>query len=343
MPLAELPGIPPLGPGDTVVLLHQGSGSSIDHFLRGPLTAGATRIVEIDSARRPSAADQDQLLAAALVVVVRYLPRPWIAPLARAGRSRIGLAYLMDDDLLDPAVHNELPPAYRRRLQQRITGQRRRIPALFPTIWVSSAYLQQKYAAIGALRLPLRPDPSLLQTRPRLQLAYLGTSVHQREFTWLRSLLGQVQERFEHTHIDLFGDLSINRQFRDLPRTRILHPMTWSNYLAETGPGRVDLLLTPLFASPFNAARAEVKFIDAARCGAAGLYSDRPPYRGFIRHGFDGLLLDDEPQQWLAAIGRLIEDPAWRLRLASAARSRALALCASAPEAGPAGSPAPGA
>ena len=191
---------------------HQGSGSSIDHFLRGPLTAMTTRIVEIDSARRPSAADQDLLLAAALVVVVRYLPRPWIASLVRAGRSGAGLAYLMDDDLLDPAVHTELPPAYRRRLRQRITGQRRRIPGLFPTIWVSSDHLRQKYAAIGALRLPLRPDRSLLQERPRLQLAYLGTSVHQREFAWLRSLLGQVQERFEHTHIDLFGDLSINRQ-----------------------------------------------------------------------------------------------------------------------------------
>jgi hypothetical protein len=25
--------------------------------------------------------------------------------------------------------------------------------------------------------------------------------------------------------VDVFGDLSINRQFRDLPRVRILHPI----------------------------------------------------------------------------------------------------------------------
>jgi hypothetical protein len=138
--------------------------------------------------------------------------------------------------------------------------------------------------------------------------------------------------------VDLFGDLSINRQFRDLPRTRILHPMSWSNYLADTGCGRLDLLLTPLLPSPFNAARAEVKVIDAARSGAAGLYSDRPPYRGFIRDGIDGLLLPDDQHQWLAAIGRLIDDPSLRARLAAEGRRRALELC----RPGPAQPPAPG-
>ena len=88
----------------------------------------------------------------------------------------------------------------------------------------------------------------------------------------------------------------------------------------------MDLLLTPLLESPMNAARAPVKFIDAARCGAAGLYSDRPPYRGFIRDGVDGLLLGDRQGEWLAAIERLIQDPGERRRLADAGRRRALDL-----------------
>jgi hypothetical protein len=344
MPVAELPGLPPLRQGDAVVLLHQGSGSSIDHFLRGPLAAMGARILEIDSARTPTADDLARLLTARLVVVVRYLPRAWIGVIGRCRRAGVGLAYLMDDDLLDPAAQSELPAPYRQRLRQRITGQRRRIPTLFPQIWVTSAFLEHKYAALGAVRLPLRPHPDLLLQRSRLQLAYLGTSVHQREFAWLRPLLALVLERYPQAHVDLFGDLSINRQFRDLPRVRILHPMTWSNYLLETGPGRVDLLLTPLLPSPFNAARAEVKVIDAARCGAAGLYSDRPPYRGFIRDGIDGLLLADDQRLWLAAIAQLIEDPGLRQRLAAAGRCRALGLCQpeSAPSPGPAQPPSPG-
>jgi Glycosyl transferases group 1 len=266
------------------------------------------------------------MMAASLVVVVRYLPRYWLRVLRHVRKAGIRLVYLMDDDLLDPALLPQLPAAYRQRLRQRITRQRARVPELCSPIWVTSEFLESKYAQLGALRLPLRPHPGLLAERPRLQLAYLGSSVHALEFAWLRELLILLQSRQSHTHVDVFGDLSINRQFRDLPRVRILHPMRWPSFLAETGQGRCDLLLTPLLESPLNAARAPVKFIDAARCGAAGLYSDRSPYRGFIRPGIDGLLLGDGQKEWLEAIEWLIRDSEARHRLATEGRRRALQL-----------------
>jgi hypothetical protein len=333
-PPTELPGLSIREAGQCVVVLHQGAGSTLDHFLRGPLERLDARVWELDSGEAP-ARDVDRILReAGQVVVVRYLPRRWLGVLARARREGVRLLYLMDDDLLDPELLAALPPAYRRRVRERITRQRRRVPGLFDQIWVTSPVLEARYASLGALTLPLRPHPSLLEARPRLQLAYFGTSVHTREFAWLRELLGPLQERHPHTHVDLFGDLSINRQFRDLPRVRILHPMRWPSYLAETGPGRVDVLLTPLLESPVNAARAPVKVIDAARCGAAGLYSDRAPYRGFIRHGVDGLLLGDRQGEWLAAIERLIADDPLRRRLAEAGRERAWRLCRGAGEEG---------
>jgi len=313
-------------PGATIVLLHQGAGSTIDHFLRAPLEAQQAQILELDSARPPNATTQQDLLGAAAVVVVRYLPRPWLACLRQAHRGGIPLVLLMDDDLLDPKVLQDLPRPYRRRLQERITDRRRWVPKLFDRLLVTSAPLARKYAGLGAEQLPLWPHARLLAPQARLQLAYLGTSVHTQEFLWLLPLLESLQQRQPHTHVDLFGDLGINRMFRHLPRVRILHPMAWSNYLAETGPGRIDLLLSPLLESPFNACRAPVKTIDAARSGAVGLYSDRPPYRGFVRDGIDGLLLADDQARWLAAIERLIDAPEERQRLAGAGRARALAL-----------------
>ena len=313
-------------PGATIVLLHQGAGSTIDHFLRAPLEAQQAQILELDSARPPNATTQQDLLGAAAVVVVRYLPRPWLACLRQAHRGGIPLVLLMDDDLLDPKVLQDLPRPYRRRLQERITDRRRWVPKLFDRLLVTSAPLARKYAGLGAEQLPLWPHARLLAPQARLQLAYLGTSVHTQEFLWLLPLLESLQQRQPHTHVDLFGDLGINRMFRHLPRVRILHPMAWTNYLAETGPGRIDLLLSPLLESPFNACRAPVKTIDAARSGAVGLYSDRPPYRGFVRDGIDGLLLADDQARWLAAIERLIDAPEERQRLAGAGRARALAL-----------------
>ena len=328
--LPKLPGLlngsPGAARGLRVVLLHQGGGATIDHFLRGPLEAGGADLGALDSAGPIDDAARRQLERADLVVVVRYLPRRWLGPLRALRHRGTALALLLDDDLLDPAALRELPAAYRRRIQERITARRRLLPQLFPQVWVTSAALAERYAHLGAVQLPLRPAPALLAQAPRLQLAYLGTASHTAEFRWLLPLLEALQQRQPHTHVELFGDLAVNRAFRHLPRVRILHPMGWSNYLAETGAGRIDLLLVPLLEGRFNGARAPVKLIDAARCGAAALFSDRPPYRGFISHGVDGLLLGDGAQEWLAAIERLIADPEERRRLAEGARRRALSL-----------------
>jgi hypothetical protein len=324
--LTELPGFSIAVPGERIALLHQSAGSTIDHFLRGPLESAGARIVEVDSAQAPDRATLLALGGCRLVVLVRYLPRPWQAPVERLRRGGTMVVFLMDDDLLDPAVLADLPRAYRHRLWQRVTRLHRRLPGLVDRLWVTSAVLADKYAPLGAERIPLHPHPDLLAGRPRLQLAYLGTSVHEPEWGWLLPLLEELQHRHAHTHVELFGDHQCNRRFRHLPRVRILHPMRWPNFLAETGPGRVDILLTPLLASRFNASRAPVKVIDAARCHAAGLYSNRAPYQGFVRHGLDGLLFDDDPASWLAGIERLIGDPRERQRLAEGGRQRALEL-----------------
>lgn len=308
------------------MLLHQGAGSSIDHFLRLPLERQGMTLGELNTSHLPDRTSHEQLNQADLVVVVRYLPHAWLRLLRQRRRQGLAMAFLMDDDLLDPAALRDLPALYRRRLEQKITRRRRWVGRLFDHLLVSSAPLAGKYAHLGAVLLPLQPHPSLLAHSGRLQLAYCGTSVHQQEFLWLLPLLEAVQQQHSHTHIDLFGDLTINRLFRHIPRLRILHPMDWSRYQDATGEGRIDVLLCPLLESRFNHYRAAVKFIDAARSGAVGLYSNRPPYRGFIRDGVDGLLLSDDHSCWLQALNELVMAPSLRLELARQGRERAFAL-----------------
>jgi hypothetical protein len=309
-----------------VALLHQGAGSTIDHFLRLPVEESGRHLLEVDTSQPPDPAMVNWLGAMAQVVVVRYLPRPWLDVLWQLRRQGTELIYLMDDDLLDPAAQQDLPDSYRRRLQERITCRRHLVPLLFDAVWVTSPVLAERYGYLGAQCMPLRPHPKLLQGSPRLQLAYLGTSVHWPEMLFLVPILQELQRRHGHTHVDVFGDHKVNRLFRGLPRVRIIHPMGWSQYLAETGSQRIDLLLCPLVASRFNAARAPVKFIDAARTGAVGLYSDLPPYQGWIRDGIDGVLLMNNTTDWTNAIEALIRDSALRLRLAQVCRQRALEL-----------------
>lgn len=300
----------------SLVLLHQGAGPTIDHFLAAPLERLGCGRQDLDSRHDPAAELARLNGPPSLLVVVRALPAPWLRPLRALRRQGCRLVYLMDDDLLDPAAAVSLPDTYRRRLRQAITAQRRHVPGLFDEVWVTSAALARKYAHLSPSLLPLDPHPRLLQRQPRLQLAYLGTAAHQREFAWLLPLLTALQQRWQHTHVDLFGDLTINRQFRHLPRVRLLHPMDWERYLQETGSRSIDLLLCPLLEDPFNAGRAAVKIVDAARLGAVGLYSDREPYRSSVRHGQTGLLLADDQHLWLEAIAALVDAPGQRRALA---------------------------
>jgi hypothetical protein len=106
----------------------------------------------------------------------------------------------------------------------------------------------------------------------------------------------------------------------------LLHPLKWPNYLAYTAASRRQIGLSPLLPTPFNAMRGAVKYYDFARMGAVGLYSDVVPFAGFVRHGIDGLLLDNDPALWVETLVALAGDPLRRTAMAAAARVRALAV-----------------
>jgi len=132
-----------------------------------------------------------------------------------------------------------------------------------------------------------------------------------------------VQARYSHTLVELYGDEEMRQLYGAIPRVQVHHPIPWERYREVTAGQHLDLLLCPLVDNTFNGARAAVKFFDAVRLGAVGLYSNRPPYASMILHETDGLLLSDQYGEWLAAIHRLLSEPQERQELANFARRRA--------------------
>jgi glycosyltransferase involved in cell wall biosynthesis len=66
------------------------------------------------------------------------------------------------------------------------------------------------------------------------------------------------------------------------------------------------------------------KYLEYSIAGAAGVYSDTPPYSQTIVDGQTGLLVDDDEASWSAAITRLVEDAPLRQSIAAAARREVL-------------------
>lgn len=304
--------------GARVVVLEQGRSPSGDYLLRPWLAAQGAQVVCVDSREPPRAG---QVRNGDQVVIVRYLPPAWRRQLDAQRGGLAELVYFMDDDLLDAAVLPELPRAYAQKIERLALAHRSWLLDQ-ATMWVSTSALAAKYQAWQPVVLPMAPPAALLLPRQAVSVVYHGTASHQAEIEWLHPVLAAVQSRCPDTRVEVFGDWNVYRLYRDLPRTSVLHPMSWENYLAYTASHRADIGLAPILPGRFNAGRGPTKFYDYTRLGAVGLYADGPPYAGVVRDGVDGLLLPPDPGAWADAICALAQDAARREALRVAAQQR---------------------
>lgn len=306
-------------PGQRWLLLERGANPSSDYYVR-PHIADDRQPIETRDAIQ-DAPHADDLRPGTRVVVVRYLSSAWAQALHAARGHLAGVAYFMDDDLLDPSTWAGLSREYRQKLARDCAAVHRHIQALADDYWVSTPALRAKYAWLSPRVLPARALP--VATTPPITLFYHGTASHRDEQAWLRPIVAEALRENPPLHFEVVGDHEVNRLYRDLPRVSIVHPMSWPNYRAFCESRRRGIGLAPLLPGPFNAARSPLKFFDIARCGAPGVYSDVEPYRGFVADGRDGVLAPNEPQRWVQAIGELVRDSARREQLAAHALARA--------------------
>lgn len=227
---------------------------------------------------------------------------------------------------MDPDALRGLPADYAKSIRKFSISQRPTLEKLCHGYWVASLYLAKKYQCWNPQILPAATSTALLRNSPATSICYHGTSSHQVELNWLLPIVTAVLTNTEETTFEVFGDHRINRAYRGLPRVAVLHPMTWPNYVAYTSSVVRHIALAPLLPTPFNAARGVTKFFDFARMGAVGIFSNVEPYRSFVHHGVDGLLVENEPRAWQEAICWLVADVRRREEMAAAAKLRAREL-----------------
>jgi hypothetical protein len=312
-------------PLTTALVLHQGAESSLDYFLHSAFHERHWRALLLDTRLGPPADMGAQLMQARVIVLVRYWPTGWCwrGVLRKARREGLRCIYWMDDDLMDRSGFDVLPRKYAAKLRRLAWDHRHAILDWCQSVWVSTPILAQRYAHLKPELIPLRPQARVLEQIRSFSIGYHGTASHRQELLWLYPLIDKVQDRYSHSVVELYGDAEVRQLYSSLPRVQVQHPIPWERYREVTAGQHLDLLLCPLLDNTFNGARAAVKFFDAVRLGAVGLYSNRPPYANIIVHGNDGLLLGDQHGEWLDAIHRLMSDPQKRQQLAISARRRA--------------------
>ena len=239
----------------------------------------------------------------AVVIFVRYIPQPWKRQITAAQTQIARVIYFMDDDLLQLRASQGMPWRYRFKLARLATMSKRWLKRIGAELWVSTPFLLNKYADWNPLLVAPKPLAGSLRIT---RLFYHGSASHLDEIRWLYPIIKAVLLDDEQLSFEIIGGMAVNRLFRGLPRTTVAHPMKWLAYKAFLAqPGRA-IGLAPLLDLPFNQARSYTKFFDITLAGAVGIYARSSIFSEVIEDGHNGVLLEMDPQQWIAAIQRLV-------------------------------------
>ena len=265
------------------------------------------------------------------IIIIRTIPFFYLKHIISIFFSRQKIILFLDDDLLNINFSSNLPFFYWIKLFFGIRIFKVLLRFFITDIWVTNSqlYSQTKIAIkdkIPISILPLFPSRKLISSPKIYRLAYLGTSSHVMELKWIIGFLQKFQSSRNDCVVDLIVNSKWRRKFRNIPRLRCFYPMDFETYLLDTSNRKVDILLTPLMESKFNLSRSPVKFFDAIRLGAVGIYSDRLPYKGFIKDGKDGFLLSDSHEDWIITINKILKDDSLSNLIFASSKERALRL-----------------
>lgn len=145
-----------------------------------------------------------------------------------------------------------------------------------------------------------------------------GTRTHDQDFAMIRPAVEAVLRRFPHAELWLTGDLDSGADWGELrAQLRVFPLVAWRALPARLA--QFDINLAPLLPeSPFNQAKSEIKWMEAALVGVPTIASPTDAYRRAITPGVDGFLAHD-PAQWQEILTQLVIDSPLRRQAGQAA------------------------
>lgn len=268
------------------------------------------------------------------LLLCRSLPLSWLRWLER-NRNVFGyIVYLIDDDVAAASVDATLPSAYRKRMAG-IASLQPRLLALADEVVACSdqlaSYFTPRHAKVSVLTPPLL---ALLPSQEHLsvtassempwQIGFHGTRAHLQDLLHIAPALEALQTQRDDTELEIMLGQHIPKRLAALPRVKAPAPLPWQAFQQYQRQRRIHIGLAPLLATPFNQGKSFIKFLDIAAMGGVGIYSNRYPYTEVVRHGENGLLVDDSPNEWQAGLNQLLDNPEATAKMASQATRDAL-------------------
>jgi glycosyltransferase involved in cell wall biosynthesis len=155
--------------------------------------------------------------------------------------------------------------------------------------------------------------------RPVTKIGYMGFD-HAHDFELVIPALIQLLRRYPAVQFEIFGSIpkpSSLDEFGD--RIRVIPPVPrYEEFMKKFALLRWDIGLCPLADTPFNAVKANTKWVEYTSVGAAVIATAGTIYDECCSEG-RGLLAATE-QDWLASLEALVCDPELRFNLVNKAQ-----------------------
>ncbi|HBP41105.1 MAG TPA: hypothetical protein DD644_05035 [Halomonas sp.] len=274
--------------------------------------------------------------AGANVLLCRSLPPSWLRWLERNRHAFGYIGYLIDDDIEAAANDSTLPQTYRKRMA-RIAKLQPRLLALCDEVIACSGALAERFQPyhyrvvvltppmIAALP-PLAHFASLPSSNTPWKIGFYGTRAHLNDLQHIAPALTAIQQTRTDTQLEIMLGKHTPSALAALPRTAVPDPLPWSAFRTYQASNLLHIGLAPLLNTPFNQGKSFIKFFDITAMGGVGVYANRYPYTEIVSHGHNGLLVEDSPKAWQAAIEQLLNDPAATAKMAQQAARDAVSV-----------------
>lgn len=259
--------------------------------------------------------------AGGTLIVVRHLSG--LRPIPQYDR----LIHVVDDDWHGGILDRSLPGAYRLKLAMVECRDAWALERRADVFAVASQALGQRYGQRFPTKRVVRIDPAWPEPSLRAgsvfsaDIAYLGSPAHSGDMPYVAEVIARTLSERPDLRVLIAGGHSMPAAWTARENIIQLPDLPWPDYWAWLQGVRAAVLLYPLGAGRFNAARSINKLMEADQVGAALLGSARwtagisAAARGQCR------LPGDSPADWCQAVLDLLDHPQRALDLVRANRA----------------------
>ncbi|MFB0515827.1 MAG: glycosyltransferase [Candidatus Neomarinimicrobiota bacterium] len=251
------------------------------------------------------------------VVVFQREDRPEMLEALRYAQARgQRTIYEIDDNLLElPPEH----PIYRYFRQAKIRQTILEFLRMVDVVTVSTEGLKE---ALGDYNpsitvLANQLDETLFQMKEPLppgndpiRIGYAGGMTHGADFQQVVPALKRIQKEYRNK-VKLVFFWHLPEEFEDDPTVEYLKGhKNYQDYARVLTEANLAIGLAPLQSNRFNDCKSDIKYLEYASQGIAGVYSKIAPYSNSVKDGETGLLVDGaDPDQWYSKVKFLIDHP----------------------------------